>query len=141
MLKKSELPLVIEVKQSRYLLIFIVTVHGLALLSVFFLAISLWIKISMLCLIMICLLSYRHTYQQKKFCYIFRHTKEFGWELSDGSGFSAIRILNSSVITLFIIILHIEYNSKKISILICKDAVTTEIYRRLLVTLKINLTD
>jgi len=141
LLKKSELPFTIEVKQSHYLLAFIIISHGLALLSSFLIAVQLWIKIIVLCLIAGSLLFYLHSYRQKRYCYTFKHTAEFGWELAGHSGFSAIRILNSSVITLFVIILHVEYDTKKISLLICKDAVIAEIYRRLLVALKINLTD
>jgi len=140
-LKKSELPLSVEVKQSRYLLAFIIISHGLAFLSGFLMAVNLWIKVIVLCLIAGSLLFYLHGYRQKRYCYTLRYTSEFGWELMGGLDFSAIRILNSSVITLFVIILQVEYATKKMSILICKDAVMPEIYRRLLVALKISSTD
>jgi hypothetical protein len=48
-----------------------------------------------------------------------------------------MRILKSSVLTSFIIILHTEIDNKRRNILVCRDAVSGDKYRLLFVALKI----
>ena len=80
-------------------------------------------------------------YKQGFYLHTLKHTNEFAWELVDKNTISVIRILHSSVLTSFIIILHVEINKKNRNILVCRDAVSAEAYRQLLVALKITATD
>ena len=80
-------------------------------------------------------------YQQGFYLCTLKHTTEFSWELFNNNQLTRIRILNSSVLTSFIIILHVEINKKQQNILIFRDAVSVEAYRQLFVTLKITAKD
>ena len=136
-MKESEPPLWVDVQQSKYLLVFIISIHSLALLSSLFLAILMPLKL--LVLTLICDSLYFHLQRYKKGFYLFslKYTTEFAWELFDKNSLAHVRILESSVLTSFIIILHIEINKKHRNILVCRDAVSAEAYRQLFVALKI----
>lgn len=131
----------VEVKQSTYLLAFIISVHSLALLSSLFLAVLISIKLFVLMLVCYSLYFHLRRYQQGFYLSTLKHTTEFAWELGTKNSVTSIRILNSSVLTSFIIILHVELNKKHRTILVCRDAVSAEAYRQLFVALKITATD
>lgn len=139
-MKKSEPPLWVDVRQSKNLLIFIISVHSLALLNSLFLAVL--VPLKLLVLLLICDSLYFHLQRYKKGFYlsILKHTTEFGWELLTKNSWSGIRILDSSVLTSVIIILHVEMGKKHRNILICRDAASADDYRQLLVALKITAT-
>lgn len=92
---------------------------------------------------LVCYSLYFHLrrYQQGFYLSTLKHTTEFAWELGTKNSVTSIRILNSSVLTSFIIILHVELNKKHRTILVCRDAVSAEAYRQLFVALKITATD
>jgi len=71
-----------------------------------------------------------------------KHTEALGWEASSNSNdFESIQILDSTVITIFAIFLHIKsQNAGKQAILILNDALNEDDYRRLIVKLKTSLT-
>ena len=127
----------VDVKQSKYLLVFILGVHSLALLSSLFLAILMPLKL--LVLTLICDSLYFHLQRYKKGYYLFslKYTTEFAWEIFNKNSLARVRILDSSVLTSFIIILRLEINKKHRNILVCRDAVSSEAYRQLFVALKI----
>lgn len=137
MSKKFEAPLRADVKQSRYLLAFIIIVHGFALLSTLMLPLSIALKIPLILLPGCSLYFYLKRYKQGFYTFTLRHTAEFSWELVEYDDYSCLRILKSSVLTSFIIILQVEVGNKHRSLLICRDAVTAETYRHLFVALKI----
>lgn len=62
-----------------------------------------------------------------------RHTEKLGWEISDGGDFKAATILRSTVVTTFLIFLHIKDNPP---ILVANDALSMDDYKQLLVKLK-----
>ncbi|CAA9890836.1 conserved hypothetical protein [Candidatus Methylobacter favarea] len=74
--------------------------------------------------------------------YKIRHTEAFGWEISVGKDFNPVIILNSTVITIFAIWLHIKrQNADKQAILVLNDALSEDDYRRLIVMLKTSITE
>lgn len=135
------MPLWLDVKQSNYLLAFIITIHGLALLSSLMLAVLMPLKL--LVFILVCYSLYFHLqrYQQSFYQFTLKHTAEFSWELVHKNSVTGMRILNSSVLSSLIIILHVDINNKHQNLLVCRDAVADEAYRQLLVALKITVTD
>ncbi len=141
MSKKSAEPIWVDIKQSYYILAFIISVHGLALLNSLFFALAYPVK--MLLIALICCSFYFHfkRYRQGFYQISIKYTPEFAWELVNKKSINSIRILNSSVITSLLIILHVESKGKRRSLLICKDALSAEKYRQLLVTLKLTAVD
>ena len=131
----------VEVKQSSYLLTFIISVHSLAFLSSLFLAVSIPLKLFVFMLVCYSLYFHLLRYKQGFYLCTIKHTTEFSWELFNKNQLTSIRILNSSVLTSFVIILHLEINKKRRNVLVCRDAVSAEAYRQLLVALKITATD
>jgi len=82
-------------------------------------------------------------YIKKEICFnniTIRYSTAKGWELGHIEGvFSSIQVLPSTVLTPYLLILHfkLQNNSKK-TILICRDALIDDSYRKLLVLLKIS---
>ena len=134
---KSEPPLWIDVKQSNYLLVFIVVVHVVAAFSCLMLPLTIVLKVLFLFLPGYSLYFYLQRYKQGFYTFCLRHTEEFSWELIENNHYSYLRILKSSVLTSFIIILQVEIDKKHRSLLVCWDAVSAEEYRQLFVALKI----
>ncbi len=137
-MQKSEQPLLIEIQSSQYLLIFIVVIHIVAILASMMVAVM-W-PITLLFLALVCCSFYFHLrrYRQGYYLGTIKYTKEFAWQQVIQQQFSAMQILNSSVITSFIIILHVTSVNQRRSLLICCDAVPNEVYRQMRVALKIN---
>ena len=127
----------VEVKQSNNLLAFIISVHGLALTSSMFLAILMSLKLLLMILVCYSLYFHLRRYRQGFYILTLKHTAEFAWELEQKNNLKGISILNTSVLTSFIIILHVQTNKQHRNLLICRDAVSDEAYRQLLVALKI----
>lgn len=139
MLKKSALPLWVEVKQSNYLLGFIIALHSLAFFSALLLAVIMPLKILLLVFVSYSLYFHLLRYRQGFYLLTLKHTTEFSWERVEKNSVTGMRILNSSVLTSQIIILHVKMDKKSRNLLILKDAVSAEAFRQLLVTLKITV--
>ena len=137
MSKRSAAPLWLDVKQSRYLLAFIIIVHVLALLSGLLMPVGAVLKVA-LCLLPGCsFYFYYQRYQQGFYIFSLRHSEELSWELVENNHHSCLRVLRSTVLTSFIIILQVKIGNKHRSLLVCRDAVSAEEYRKLFVALKI----
>ncbi|GFO70964.1 toxin CptA [Bathymodiolus japonicus methanotrophic gill symbiont] len=137
MSKRSAAPLWVDVKQSRNLLAFIIIVHVLALLSSWLMPVAAILKVAL------CLLSvgsfyfYLQRYQQGFYSFSLRYSEELSWELVVNDHHSCLHVLRSTVLTSFIIILQVKIDSRQRSLLVCRDAVSAEEYRKLFVALKI----
>ncbi|BCG63120.1 MAG: hypothetical protein methR_P0811 [Methyloprofundus sp.] len=94
----------------------------------------------LLLIVLVCCSFYFHVqrYRQGYYLGTIKYTKEFAWQLATSQQFFAIQIINSSVITSFIIVLHIKVASQHRNLLICSDAIPNETFRQLRVALKIN---
>jgi len=126
-----------EVRQSHYLLVFIVAIHILAIIIMVSVSMIIQLKAIILILLVYSFYLYIQRYKQGNYMFTLRQTSDLSWEVEDHLGFKGIRILQSSVLTSFIIILHVESENNNSSLLICSDAVSLEAYRQLLVALKI----
>lgn len=70
---------------------------------------------------------------------LIRHSSGLGWEVAySENNFHVIEILASTVITRYLIALHFIHNNKKQTILICRDALMYDEFRKLMVALKIS---
>ena len=68
---------------------------------------------------------------------IIKYTEASGWEILEGNDFEPVRIINSTVITVYVIFLHvIRQNAGKKTILSLNDAVSEDDYRFLIVKLR-----
>ncbi|MCF7970526.1 MAG: hypothetical protein K9L22_05090 [Methylococcaceae bacterium] len=134
---KSEAPLWIEVKQSRYLLIFIILTHSLAIFSILMLCIDFRVILLLLMLVGCSLYFQLHRYKQGFYLFTLKHTAEFSWQILDRDKLSVMPILGSSVISAWLIVLHVQIDKQRRSLLVVQDAVPTDIYRQLRVTLNI----
>ena len=134
---KSEVPIWVEVKQSRYLLILIILTHSLAILSVLMLSLFFGLKLLFISLIFGSLYFQLYRYKQEFYLFVLKHTTQFSWQLLDKADFVEVQILGSSVISEWLIILHVQIDKKRRSLLVFQDAVPAEIYRQLRVSLKI----
>jgi len=128
----------LEVNNSSYLLIFIVGVHLLAILSCLMIAPVFLLKYLLLICVAASLYIHMRRYRQGLYLLTLKYTQAFAWEWLEGETFSAIRILNSSVLNSFVCVLHVQRQSGSRSLLIFRDAVSAESYRKLRVALKIN---
>ncbi|NYT47337.1 MAG: hypothetical protein H0A75_06910 [Candidatus Methanofishera endochildressiae] len=137
MSKKSEPPLWIDVNQSPYLLSFIIVVHSIAIITCLMLPLNSPLIVLLLLLPGSSLYFYLQRYRCGFYTHSLKYSAEFSWELVEGEHFSSMRILKSSVLTSFIIILHTEIDNKRRNILVCRDAVSGDKYRQLFVALKI----
>lgn len=137
MSKKLEPPLWIDVKQSHILLTFIIVGHILVIINCLLVPISLALKVLFLMVTACSLYFYLQRYFRGYYSLSLRYTEGFGWELEGHEDFINMRVLRSTVLTSFIIILHVEIDHRLRSILICKDAVTSEEFRQAFVALKI----
>jgi len=134
---KSEVPIWVEVKQSRYLLILIILTHSLAILSVLMPPLFFGLKLLLIPLIFGSLYFQLYRYKQEFYLFVLKHTTQFSWQLLDKADFVEVQILGSSVISEWLIILHVQIDKKRRSLLVFQDAVPAEIYRQLRVSLKI----
>jgi toxin CptA len=131
---KHEPLLLVELKPSKRLKRFFVILYVLALGSSIANALPIIVKLTLLA--GICM-HFRFMNQRlKNEQYIIKHTETSGWEISSGNDFKQIQIMNSTVITVFVIFLHFADNANKQSVLIVNDALSEDDYRRLIVRLK-----
>lgn len=138
MSKKTELPLLLELKPSKRLKRPLVVMHVLAIGSSIANALPVTVKLALLT--GICLHLWFVIKRLKNEQYKIKQSEPLGWavlsEGSDGNDFEPIQILNSTVITVFAIFLHFTKNAHKQAVLIVNDALSEDDYRRLIVRLK-----
>lgn len=135
MSKLQEPPLLLELKPSERLKRLLVSVHGLALAASLISYLPVVFKVVLL--VIICSHLYFAVKHLNRVCCKIRHSEGFAWEVWAGNGFESVQILNSTVITLFAVILHFKReNARKQAILILNDALSKDAYRHLIVRLK-----
>lgn len=132
--KKLEPPLLVELKPSRRLKRLLIAMHLLALAASSANALPVIVKLALLIGISI-QLNFTIKRLASGHCSI-KHSEAQGWAIDCDNDFAPIRILDSTVITVFAICLHFSRNGRKQSVLIVNDALSAEDYRRLIVRLK-----
>lgn len=111
--------------------------HVLALLSSLLMPVGAVLKVTLCLLLGYSLYFYLQRYQQGFYNFSLRQSEEFSWELVENNRPSGLRVLRSTVLTSFIIILQVKIDNKHRSLLVCRDAVSAEEYRKLFAALKI----
>jgi hypothetical protein len=129
--KKQGAPFVAELKPSKNLQRLVIVIHSIACVATVSNALPLVAKLAIVVLVGV---NFRVNFprlknEQRKI----RHTEKLGWEISDGGDFKAATILRSTVVTTFLIFLHIKDNPP---ILVANDALSMDDYKQLLVKLK-----
>ena len=138
MSKKYETNHTFKIHRSLLLTRWLVFLHAIAIVAVFINALDLIYKVIITLMVLVSLL----VYLKREINFhdlIIRYSTEFGWEVAySENNFDAIEVLDSTVITRYIIILNFIQNKKKQTILICRDALFYDEYRKLMVKLKIS---
>jgi len=135
MLKQSEPPLLLELKPSRRLQRTIALLHLLASGAAIANSLAITIKFTLCALLCLSygLLIKRLAVQ----CYHVRYSEQSGWEASGLLGLEPVRIIKSTIITSFVIVLYIKSNNNdKSAILVVSDALCEDDYRKLILKLK-----
>jgi len=111
----------------------------LSIFPVFVASISLVYKSLLFIAIIASLLIYRAR-EIKRNAMLIRYIPELGWGItSQEQDYYSIEVLPSTVITSFFIVLHFKrHKNKKQTILIAKDALIDDEFRKLMVLLKIS---
>jgi len=137
--KKSELALFVKVRQSQSLLIFLVLLHSVSALSVFMIAAVLWFKVALWFCIIGSGYFYWCRYQNQSYCFAIKYSPEFLWQLigNDEKPLN-FKILKSTVMTSFLIVLHVKTDNTYRYFLVLADSTDDESFRKLHVLLKIN---
>ena len=112
--------------------------HAIAIVAVLINALDLIYKVIISLMVLVSLFVYlKREYNFQGL--LIRHSSGLGWEVAYLENyFYAVDILASTVITRYIIVLHFLQNKKKQTILICRDALSYDEYRKLMVALKIS---
>jgi toxin CptA len=128
---KENTPFLAELKPSKKLQRLIILIYAIALAASFANALPLVVKaVVVLGIVLHFKLTFpKFNLEQRKL----RYSEKRGWELSDGGDFTQVEILKSTVLTTFIIFLHLR---DKPAIVIANDALRESDYRQLLVKLK-----
>nr|WP_143341547.1 protein YgfX [Crenothrix polyspora] len=135
MLKKSQPLLQLTLQSSTRLKKFIIILHVLALAACMANALAAVFKMVLAAFVGV---HFWFTHKRLKNEYWeIRHTDAGGWEALINGQFEAIRILDSSVITTFVIFLHFKYrNTVRCNLVILSDALIADDYRQFIVRLK-----
>lgn len=133
--KKYDPSLLLELKPSKRLEQLLIFAHVLALGACLAAALPLAIKLALLAGIgLYCWGVIRHL---NDFRQTIRYTEASGWEILDGNDFEPVRVINSTVITVYVIFLQvIRQNAGKKTIIVLNDALSEDDYRFLIVKLR-----
>lgn len=141
MSKKLEPPLIVKLKPSKRLKHLTVAAHLLAFAAALANALPIGYKIVLVTGILINLYCAIKRLNQTQ--PTIKYTEVSGWEMANGNGFESVYILNSSVLTIYAIWLHVKRQNRvgffdhfKRTILIMSDALAEDDFRRLIVKLK-----
>ena len=139
MSKKYEITETYKINQSPSLIKWLAVLHGLSIFTVFLISFALVYKAMLWGTIIFSFVFYLNRDAEFNGMLI-RHSSCGGWELADLDGiFYPIKVLPSTVITPYLLIMHFnQQNKQKQTILICKDALINDDYRKLMVALKIS---
>lgn len=110
-------------------------------MSVWFLTILIPLKLLLITLIFDSFYFHLQRYRKGFYQLILKHSSHSSWQLIKNGYTQSIQISHTSVLTSFIIILHLKINEKSRNILILQDAISPEDYRKIFVALKITAYD
>jgi len=139
LLKKSEPTQLFKINQSSLLIKCLLILHLLPIPFIFLISLPYISRVLLIVSILMSLWLYLRKEIYFKSRWI-RYSSMKGWEFADFYPvFFQMQVLPSTVLTPYLLILHfkLQNNSKK-TILICRDALIDDSYRKLLVLLKIS---
>jgi len=139
LLKKYEITATYKISQSLWLIKWLAILHGLSFIAVFLTSVALVYKALLWCTIIFSLFFCLD--RENRFNgLVIRYSSFKGWEFADLEDiYSPIEVLPSTVITPYFLIMHFnQQNRQKQTILICKDALINDDYRKLMVALRIS---
>jgi hypothetical protein len=141
LLDKFAITQTFKIGQSSTVKTWLVAIHALAIFASVLNALALGYKIILIIFILTSLLVY--LWKEAKFKGVsIRYSSLSGWEMAQkNSVYVPIQILPSTVITPYLIVLHLKTEGNKspaLLILICRDALIGDEFRRLMVALKIS---
>jgi hypothetical protein len=135
MLKKCEPPLILAILPSARLKQCLGIFHVLALIACMANTLPLVFKMALMAGIAV-----HYGFIHKRVlnqCHTIRHTDVFGWQIGVDGQFEAMQVLDTTVLTRFVIFLHYKYqNTVRCNIAIPCDALTADDYRQFMVRLK-----
>ncbi len=139
MSKKYETTRLFKVHQSSLLIQALWVTHIIAFAAVLLTSIVLMLKLVIILLISISLFFYIKR-EIKRADFFIRYSQAFGWEIAyQENYFHSFDVLPSTVLTSYLIVLHIkQQNRGKQTILICKDTLNNDDFRKLMVELKMS---
>lgn len=142
MLKKSEPALLIKVEQSLSLLVFLVLLHAISAVVVFMMALGVWFKMALWSFLIISSLVYWRRYQGCDYCFTLKYSENLFWQLiANEQKPLDLTVLKSTVVTPFLVVLHVKIASEQGYFMIFQDAVDDDSFRKLRVFLKIKPQD
>ena len=133
----------LPLNRSRYLLCYSILLHGLAMISVAFLTVTLMIKVSLMLLLIISL--FRHLYllgfiaSNGKRAVALLHPEKTYWqiEFADSSLSDSLELESAWITRIAIIVYFKTPNKRRVCIVVVKDATDNERFRQLRVRLKL----
>jgi hypothetical protein len=131
------------INQSAFLIKWLIGMHGLAIFVVGITAIPLIPQVILIILILFSLFFYLKQEKAIK-VYTLRYSTAFGWEITNSENeFQHIEILPTTVLSPYLIFLHYKINNnnkkqKKLYVLIAKDRLSNDDFRKLRVELRIS---
>ncbi len=139
MSKKLEPQLHVNIQRSQTLAYFIIGLHLLSLLACFKISVLWQLQLVLVLVLGLSFSRQFRRYQQGVYQFCLQCTPENTWQYAvNQHDFVGIEILPSSVLNTWLIILHVKTEAgKRENLLICKDTVNEDLYRRLKVRLKI----
>lgn len=126
-----------SIKRSNVRRTFLLVVHLLAASSIMLSAIATVYKVSLMVSLAFSAGYYGSGRDPSRITGTLRYTEAFGWELLDNIDYRSISILQSTVITPWVIVLHYRRDDKTQYWAIFYDALDTASYRRLVALLRI----
>ena len=143
MLKKYDQSLLITPEPSSLCRNFLIGLHALAAFACIANALPLIVKVLLFVAVCASLWFNLKQYVNRSERFTLRYSEALGWQLDCGfDEYAAIDLAGSTVSTPFFVILHVKQSDRpKKSILIVKDSIDVEEFRKLRVTLKITGSD
>ena len=133
--QKSAPALQIDLRPSRYLLIFILMNHGGALVLLALTPLALWLKFFLLVLILISLR--HHYYRLRQGCNYLRWDSSDRWWLRDRTGHEVtMQLLPGSYVHPLMLVLRFSNGRRRWNLLLLPDSADASLLRQLRVRLK-----
>lgn len=136
---KSSVSLHVSIGYSRYLIAFLIIIHSLALIAGIANSLAWWVKLSTAAAVSVSLCGslFRYGLFRPKPLIHIRYIEGDGWTLGFGNQEPRhVSISGSSVVTPWVTILHFKAQDEIIAVIVVRDSLQAEDYRRLRVNVR-----